>query len=690
MFFVNWLGYVMHFCYNLLGNYGLAIILFTILSKFVLLPLSIMIQKESIKMVKMQPKINRIKINYFGDNNTIAEETSKLYKEEKYNALSSLFPLVVQIILLLGLVSVINHPLTHLTKISDKSVNSATKIVLNNHKNLNKEASDLEIEIVKDIQKGKTKSYEEVLTKKEVKEVKDLKLSFLGFNLSWVASVEKGIAYLVPIIAGLSALFLCVFQNKINVLQAEQSKYNKYGMLILSVGLSLYLGTFVAAGVALYWTISNLLAVLQQFLLNIFINPKKHVDYEALEETRKELKELNDLNKDMGKRTPEQIKKEKEDYKKFFKIVNKKLVFYSESNGFYKYYKGIIEYILNNTNITIHYITSDYNDNIFKMEKENDHIKAYYIEEKKLITLMMKMDADVVVMTMPDLQNFHIKRSYVRKDIEYIYIPHGMDSLNMTMREASMNHYDTVYVTGKHQKEEAERTNDIYHLTDRKIFNWGYSLLDDMISDYEKNKKKASKEKNILIAPSWQKDNIIDLCLEDILNNVKDEDYNIIVRPHPQQVRHMKERFEQLKEEYKKYPNIIIQTDFSSNSTVFDADVMITDWSGIAYEYAFTTKKPVIFINTPMKIMNPNYQNLGIEPFNIWARDCLGKSLDGDEINNINKVIKDMLKNNKKYYNDIDKFTKEYTYNLGTSSKKGAEYIIDVIKEKIEERKNNK
>ena len=680
----------MQFCYNMLNNYGLAIILFTILSKFVLLPLSIMIQKESIKMVKMQPKINRIKINYFGDANAIAEETSKLYKEEKYNALSSLFPLIVQIILLLGLVSVINHPLTHLTKISDKNIDSATKIVLNNHKDLNKEASDLEIEIVKDIQKNKTKGYDEILTKKEIKEVKKLKLSFLGFNLSWVAAKEKGLALLVPLIAGLSALFLCVFQNKINVLQAEQSKYNKYGMLILSVGLSLYLGAFVAAGVALYWTISNLLAVLQQFLLNIFINPKKHVDYEELEKTRKELKELNDLNKEMGKRTPEQIKKEKEDYKKFFKIINKKLVFYSESNGFYKYYKGIIEYILNNTNITIHYITSDYNDSIFKMEKENDHIKAYYIEEKKLIALMMKMDADVVVMTMPDLQNFHIKRSYVRKDIEYIYIPHAMDSLNLTMREASMNHYDTVFVTGKHQKEEADRTNEIYALKNRKIFKWGYTLLDDMINQYEKNKKKASKEKNILIAPSWQKDNIIDLCLEDILNNVKDEDYNIIVRPHPQQVRHMKEKFENLKEEYKKYPNIIIQTDFSSNNTVFDADVMITDWSGIAYEYAFTTKKPVIFINTPMKIMNPNYENLGVEPFNIWARDSLGKSLNVKDLNEINKVIKDMLKNNKKYYNDIDKFTKEYTYNLGKSDEKGAEYIINVIKEKIEERKNNK
>ena len=80
----------------------------------------------------------------------------------------------------------------------------------------------------------------------------------------------------------------------------------------------------------------------------------------------------------------------------------------------------------------------------------------------------MQMDADVVVMTMTDIDNYHIKRSYVRKDIEYIYIPHGMDSINLTMRNRSINNYDTIFTTGKYQKEEQEKTNEIYNLKDRK------------------------------------------------------------------------------------------------------------------------------------------------------------------------------------------------------------------------------
>ncbi len=688
MIFINILGIIMRWCYILCKNYGLAIILFTLFSKFILLPMSIWVQKNSIKMVKMQPDINGIKINYFGDKDKIAEEQDKLYKKEKYNAFASLIPLLVQILLLMGLVGVINQPLTHIVKLSDDNVQKLVTVALENHEELDSESSSLQLAVVNDIKNNNIEKYEEIVNDENIiNEIKNLNLNFLGFDLTWVATEKLGIAILIPIIAGLSALLLCIAQNIMNVLQAEQSNANKYGMMALSVGLSLYLGAFVPAGVALYWTASNLFAIIQQWLLNIFIDPKKSVDYEALERTRKELKELSS---EMGeKRTKQEKQKEKEDYKRFFSVVNKHLVFYSESNGFYKYFKNYIEYILKNTNITIHYITSDYNDNIFKMEKENNRIRAYYIGEKKLITLMMKMDADVVVMTMPDLENYHIKRSYLRKDINYIYVPHGMDSLNLTMREKSINNFDTVFMTGKHQTEEQEKTNEVYNIKNRKIVNSGYTVLDDMIKDYKENNVEDLK-KNILIAPSWQKDNIIDLCLEDILNKLIDSDYTITVRPHPQQVKHMKEKFEKMKEKYANNKNIIIQTDFSSNFTVFSASLLITDWSAIAYEYAFTTKKPVVFIDTPMKVMNPEYKKIDVEPFNIWARNEIGKVVELEQINQIKDVIDDILNHTDDYNEKITKMVDEYVYNLGNSAEFGAKYIINEIQTKIQERKKEK
>lgn len=626
------LGWLMNLCYTIVNNYGLAIILFTLASKIILLPISIWVQKNSIKMVKMQPEINRAKTKFFGDKDTIAEEQTKIYKKYKYNPLASLVPLFAQIILLLGVVEIVKNPLTFI-------------------------------------------------------DADSFDYYFFGFDLSWVAAQNGGVAIWIPIIAGLSALVLCIGQNIMNVLQQEQSKLSQWGMLVFSVALSLYLGTFVTAGVALYWTASNLFAVLQQWLLNIFINPKKHVDYQDLEASRAELKELQDISK-THKRTPEMIKKEKADYKRFFNIANKKLVFYSESSGFYKYYKGIINYILKHTNITVHYITNDYDDQIFRIAKKEPRIKPYYIEEKKAITLMMKMDADVVCMTMPDIDNYHIKRSYIRKDIKYIYVPHGIDSINLTMRKGSIDNYDSILVTGKYQREECEKTERAYNLKKRDIVNMGYPLLDDMIKAYNKSTHESHKRKTIMIAPSWQKDNIIDLCLDKVLDSLKTSNYNVIVRPHPQHVRHMKDMFEKMKEKYTN-TNIEIQTDFSKTNPVLEADLLITDWSSIGYEYAFTTEKPVISIDTPMKIMNPEYEKIDVVPFNIWAREEIGEVIKVKDAAKINSLVAKVLKNQEEYKSKIQALKKDAVYNIGKSSVVGAKYIIESVREQVKRRKEN-
>lgn len=624
------LDWVMNICYSICHNYGFAIIIFTLISKIILLPVSVWVQKNSIKMVKMQPEINFMKAKYFGDKDTIAEEQSKIFKREKYNPMASIVPLIIQIVLLMGLIGVIKNGMDN----------------------------------------------------------PEISMDFFGVQLSLVPSENGGWLIMSPIIAGFSAWLLCIAQNASNVLQSEQSKLNKYGTMLLSVGLSLYLGWFVAVGVALYWVASNLMAIVQLYLLNWAINPKHYVDYEELEKSKKALEELGNIGGKKRKMFGDpEAKRERADYKKFFSVVNKHIVFYSESSGFYKYYKGIIEYLLQHTNIIIHYITSDPNDAIFELSHKEDRIRPYYIGEKKLITLMMKMEADIVVMTMPDLENFHIKRSYVRKDIEYIYVPHGMDSLNMTMRTGSMDHYDTVFCVGKHQREEIEKTEQVYNLQHKHLVDWGYSLLDEMRRDYGALDNKENEQKQILIAPSWQQDNIVDSCLETILDKLQEKDYKVVVRPHPQHVRHKKEQLELLKEKYRENQNIEIQTDFSSNSTVFEADLMLTDWSGIAYEYAYTTQKPVLFINTPMKVMNPEYEKIGVVPLNISLREEIGCSLNLDELDKIGDIVDTMINSSESYHAKIGEFVNKYVYNLGHSSEVGAKYIISQLQKKAKERK---
>ena len=611
---VGALIWLINICYIVCHNYWIAILLFTLLTKIILLPLSVWVQKNSIKTVRMQPEMNHIKAVYWGNGDKISEEQYKLFKREKYSPLVDLIPLFVQLALLMGVVEAVKR----------------------------------------------------------------------GTDLTLIPAKAMGVALLMPVIAALSAFFMCYVQNKINVLQSEQGVFNKYGTLVFSVALSLYLGFFVSIGVGIYWVYSNILSVMQLILLNIWFDPKKYIDYDALEKSKEELKQAKQFMtpKMKADRNNPYRQKEKEDYKRFLSGPKKRIVFYSEKNGFYKYYKGIIEEIIRRTNIVIHYITSDPKDEVFSLEGEQ--FKPYYIGENRLIVLMMKLETDVMVMTTPDLENFQLKRSYVKKDIEYIYVPHDVNSANMSFHKNALDHFDTIFTSGPKNKAEIAEREQKFGLPAKNLIEWGSSIIDNMTEAYAKMMQEDTKKqfKTVMIAPSWQEDNILDTCIEQMLDQLVKTPYHIIVRPHPQYVRHFETRIDLLAEKYQAY-NVMFQKDFASTESVYMADLLITDWSSISFEYAFSTLKPVLFINTPMKILNPDYQELKTVPIDIELRDKIGISIAPDNVEyeivgTVNKILEDVQFSKE----SIRKLKEQYSYNIGTSGKVGAKYIIERLIER--------
>ena len=618
---------LMHWCYSLTRNYGASIFLFTLLAKIAMLPVSVWTHFNSIKMIQIQPEVNRLKVKYYGQNDVIAEEQAKLSKKVGYRPLLSIVPTVIQLILLVGVAGAIK------AGVNDPSIS----------------------------------------------------VDFLGIDLSQVPS-KTGLSLIwSPLMAGFSSFLLSFAQNRSNVLQSEQSAYNKYGTMLLTVALSCWLGWIVPVGTALYWVISNVLAIIQMYLMNLVFPPKKYIDYDELEASRAALAEIQDVG-EKESFFSEKRKRERADYKRFFSVVNKHLVFYSEGSGFYKYYKGIIEYILEHSNIVIHYVTSDPDDQVFGIAEKTPRIKPYYIGENKLITLMMKLDADVVAMTMTDIETYHIKRSYVRKDIEYVYLQHGIGSMNLTCTKTATDHYDTIFCVGKHQLQEEMEREKVYGVPERKLIKVGYPLLDELREAFDREEHTGHDRPLILIAPSWQKDNIIDSCLEQLLDQLNTGEFDIIVRPHPQEVRHKKQYMESLSQKYEK-DGIIIQTDFSSNNPIMEADLLITDWSGISWEYAFTTRRPVLFIDTPMKVMNPDWEQIDVPPLNIALRDQIGRRLSLDQLDRTLATAKEMLDQTDEYSRSIEALANEYVYNLGSSSEIAARYIIGAIRQKVNAKK---
>ena len=610
---VNGLLWLINLCYGFCGNYWIANYIFTVMTKVILLPLSVWVQKNSIKTVRMSPEMNHIKAAYFGNQEAISEEQYKLFKREKYSPFADLIPLFVQLALLMGVVEAVKR----------------------------------------------------------------------GTDLTDIPVQTGGITLLIPLLAALSAFFMCYVQNKANVLQSEQGRVNQYGTMAFSVGLSLYLGFFVSIGVGFYWSCSNILSVAQLVLLNICINPKNYIDYEALEESKEELRKAKEFMsvKQKEDRSNPYRAKGKADYKRFLKTQDKKIVFYSEKNGFYKYYKNIIEEIIRRTNIVIHYITSDPEDEVFGLESEQ--FKPYYINENRMIVLMMKMETDIMVMTTPDLENFQLKRSYVKKDIEYIYVPHDVNSSNLTFHKNALDHFDTIFTSGPKNRDEIAEREEKFELPKKNLIAWGSSVIDNMTVSYEqmcaeeRGEADRGNEKTVLIAPSWQADNILDSCIEQMLDRLTETGHRIIVRPHPQYVRHFEARIDALAAKYEAR-GVIFQKDFSSNKTVYMADLLVTDWSSIAFEYAFSTLKPVLFINTPMKIVNPDYRELDTVPIDIELRDKVGISIATEKLEEEIVPAVDRLLADKQFSRDaMRKLKEEYIYHNGASGKVGAKYIID-------------
>ena len=669
-------GYIMYFCYEFIGDYGWAIILFTLITKILLFPISLSSQKNSIKMVKMQPYLEDIKLRNTGNTNLILEEQKQLYKREKYSVLKSVLPLLIQIPIIFGVINVIYNPLQHLLHIDNNlisEISQKTAQILN----VSELGFGAQLQMLQTIKSHPLEflsipGFSEVASK-----LTNFNLMFMGIDLSSIPTLT-GILLIIPLLSGLSALLLCIIQNKYNVLQKEQGFLGKWGVSIFLVIFSAYFAFIVPAGIGVYWIAGNILSIAVTILCNLVYNPAKYIDYENRTQKPKLTKEEKDQKKQAKK-----IEKErsKQDSKKFFS-QEKQLVFYSESNGFFKYFKGVIEYITENSDITVHYVTSDINDNILKTN--NPKIIPYFIGGNALIPFMMKMDADMVVMTLPDLEKYHIKRSLIKRDCEYIYLDHGMTSFHLMLREGALDHYDTIFCYGPNHIDEIRETEKVYDLPQKKLVKTGYVLLDELLDNVSKMDIESNKVKQVLIAPSWQKDNIMEYCLDELLEPLINKDFCVIVRPHPEFVKRFSAKMDKIIEKYKQYfsDKFIIETDFSSNKTVYSSDIVITDWSSIAQEFSYSTKKPSIFINTPMKIMNPNYKKISPVPLDISLRDQIGVSVDINKLNNIYDIVKDLIKNTPKYKEKITKVLYDNIYNVGNSKEVTGEYIISTL-EKI-------
>ncbi|MFT7559810.1 MAG: CDP-glycerol glycerophosphotransferase (TagB/SpsB family) [Flavobacteriales bacterium] len=363
----------------------------------------------------------------------------------------------------------------------------------------------------------------------------------------------------------------------------------------------------------------------------------------------------------------------------------RRLVFYSEGKNYWVHLQGIIEYILEHSEVPVCYISSSADDP--GLHLKHPRLRAYKVDKGFIRNYLFEnIDTNVMVMTMPDLHQYQVKRS--RHPVHYVYVQHSLVSLHMIYRKGAFDFYDTVFCSGPHHKHEIRRMEEIYQLPEKKLVEHGYGRLDAIIEaakNAEQNKTKsrtqssssAHEPMHVLIAPSWGENCIIETMGEKLVDTLMAKNLRVTLRPHPQTIRLSKSRVDSIVNKYKDNPLFTYEANVAGQESLHDSDLMISDWSGAALDYAFGLNKPVIFIDVPRKVNNPDYTELNIEPFEADIRPKIGRIIspddldDLDDLNDLNDLNVDI---------EIDKtLARQLVFNISSSDAVGANYLIEMV-----------
>jgi len=354
------------------------------------------------------------------------------------------------------------------------------------------------------------------------------------------------------------------------------------------------------------------------------------------------------------------------------------IVFYAENKASMNHFQLLIHELTKKMSLQICYVTSVKNDPI--LSTKNQKIMSFYIGDGTARTkFFSSLKARILITDMPDLGKFHIKRSE-EYPVHYIYLFHSMYSVHSYLRKGAVDNYDTIFCVGPHQIKEIQETEKAYDLKEKKLINYGYGRLDALLQNKRNSQTTSSNAKDlIIIAPSYGDDNLLEKCGIELIDMLLESDFRVMVRPHLRTLRDSTELIDSIKKKFEKNPNFVFETGVIPFDSLNNSTCMISDWSGISLEYAFTFERPVIFIDVPKKILNPNWSDIMIEPIEISIRDKIGHIVSPNNLQEILDLIRILDKNTQDISKLIKQTREKTVYNIGESAKIGAQYIRQLL-----------
>ena len=342
------------------------------------------------------------------------------------------------------------------------------------------------------------------------------------------------------------------------------------------------------------------------------------------------------------------------------------IIIYTEDKRYYHVFNDIINEFEDRQYPVLVYVGND--DDPF-LQRSYKFVKVENIGKgNKAFSKLAFMHADVCLMTTPGLDVFHLKRSKFVKHYSHIF--HCLDE-GTTYRLFGLDYYDSVLLNFEKSKEYIRELEQKRNLPPKELVVVGSPFMDSMAKSLPENITKSDTT-IVLLAPSWGRSAILANYGDKLIEKLSTTPFNIIVRPHPQSLISEKQLIDRLQAKFSDFKNI--QWDFSNDNltTMAHADILITDFSSIIYEFLFLFNKPCIYSLSAYNLDGQTYRDSILEK--------VGKELKESNIDDVEELINSIIKENR-FSDKLLNIKDEIWEQQNNGAKNVVNYLINKQKE---------
>ncbi len=346
----------------------------------------------------------------------------------------------------------------------------------------------------------------------------------------------------------------------------------------------------------------------------------------------------------------------------------RRLVVYAESRSDWAHLGPVVDRLLDHHDCQVSYLTSEADDP--QLVREHPNLRAFNIGDGPVRAVAFRdMSAGMLLTTTPDLGTYDVKRSL--HAVHYVYLFHAFVSTHMVYRPGAFDQFDTVLCVGPHHAKEIRASEAYYGTKKKRLVKHGYGRLDQLLAEAS---TVSRVDRRIVLAGTWGPNAMMERS--EGLATAKAllaADYEVIVRLHPMTHRYHPDMPAALAAELG--PDVRIETDMRDRESVLTSAAMISDWSGAAFDYSLSLGRPVLFVDVPTKINNPNFGDIDIVPIEVQLRHELGQVVDPADIGSVPDRIADLTANPDAFAARAAEVRDASVYNVGSSAEAAASWL---------------